>query len=108
MVGRKSCTDCSSSVACGRLDPHPAKSALPHDLAVCNAVECDPSREAEILHTGLAPDGLSERENDPFQDQLDGRRQVHVMLGEQLVRLARWAAEKIVELFVCHSQPGAV
>ena len=43
-----------------------------------------------------------------FRDGLDGSRQVHGALVDQLIGSARRSAEQVVEAFVGHAQAGGI
>ena len=98
----------AAGIAGCRLDPDVAKAALAQHLAVGDAIERHAAGKTEILHAGLGGEAAREPQDGVFQHRLDRRRDVHVLLLEPGLGIARRPAEQRIEALVRHGQPGAV
>src|SRR5262245_40519802 len=101
-------SDGAARVAGGGLDPDVVEQLLAQNQAVRYAIERDAASQAELFHSRLPLNETGHFQNRLFGDLLNAASQVHFPLGELRFRLARRAAEKLVEGPVSHPQPLAI
>ena len=104
-VGR---ADRAAGIAGRRLHPDAVEQVLAQQLAVGDAVQRHAAGQADVLRAGLLAHRARQPDHDLLGDGLHRRREIHVMLGQKLLGLARLAAEQLAELLVRHAQAGAV
>ena len=108
MVGTQGRAQRPARVARGGLDPQALEAAVAEHLAVGHAVQGHAPGQAEVGQARLRGDGARQPQHDLVGHRLDGGGDVHVALGQELVRPAGRTAEELVEAGVGHAEPGAV
>ena len=80
----------TSVTRCG-LNVDLLEATVAQDFAVRHAVKGNPASQAQVPDPGLLAQGSSEPQHDLIGHGLDRSRQVHVVIGEELVLPARVA-----------------
>src|SRR5262249_53641425 len=108
MVDRKRGAERAAGIAGGRLDPNIAKAAFAQHLAVGDAIERDAAGKTQVLQAGLGRETPGKPQDRILQDYLYGCGDVHVLLLEPALGIARRPVEQRVEALVGHGEAGAI
>ena len=108
MIGRQCRPQRAAGIAGRGLNPNLVEIALAQQLSIGHAVERHAACKTEVAHARLSCQMAGHAGHDDFRDILDRSRQIHVALGQKLVRLACRAAEERIELRIGHAQSGTV
>ena len=106
--GRQRRAQGTARVARGGLDPELLEMPVAQYLAVGDAIQRDAASQAQIGLASVGRQGAGQAQHGFLQHRLDRRGQIHVVLGQQLVGLARWATEQRVKPGAGHFQTGAI
>ena len=108
VVGGQRRPERAAGIAGGRLHPDVSEAAVAQHLAVGHAVEGYAAGEAQVLHAGLIGEAAREPQHRLLEHGLNGCGEVHVLLLEPGLRLARRPAEQAIEPRIGHGQAGAI
>ena len=100
--------ECTAAVAGGRLDPEAFERSFSQQSTVCNAVQCNTARHAEIALSGLCMNMSRHSKHDVLSYALDTCGNIHLALSDWTFGVTRRSAEQRMKACTGHGETVAI
>ena len=100
--------ECTAAVAGCRLDPEAFERSFSQQSTVCNAVQCNTARHAEIALSGLCMNMSRHSKHDVLSHALDTGGNIHFALGDWAFGVTRRSAEQRMKARTGHGETVAI